>query len=90
MPSWNCETHGDINEVRFDGYDFGDRMLEGMYFRAKFGKENEFLEVFIEPEFDDEYWDDLNKKKWLKEAEKHAKTMDFAYCVICNEECIVE
>lgn len=54
----------------FDGYAFGDRLLEGVMFKATVTKGK----LSVEPCPDAErYLKDLNRKKWLKEALQYAK-----------------
>ena len=54
-----------------DGYSFGDRLLEGVLFEVKF-KDDKILSLKVEEDSKD-YFDDLNKTKWLKEAKKYAQ-----------------
>lgn len=62
------------NQAKFDGYSFGDRMLEGVMFVATI-EEDKTLSVAIDPDSAD-YFSDLNEKKWLKEALNFALTND--------------
>jgi hypothetical protein len=63
-----------MNTITFDGYSFGDRLLEGVMFEADI-EDNQIRDVRIAPSHDDSYWEDLNQKKWLKEAEQYVKDM---------------
>ncbi len=60
------------NEAYFDGYPFGDRLLEDVTFKGivKDGK----LSVEI-TESDADYFSDLNQKKWLNEAKSWLEDM---------------
>lgn len=64
-----------MRTVRFDGYAFGDRMLEGVCFLADIDETDpesiEIENVRIAPDCDDEYWKELNTKKWLKLATRY-------------------
>ncbi len=75
---FNCEDCGDLDYVLINGYDFGDRLLEGVMFR---GFPDGHVE--IDPE-GAEYFKDLNQKKWLKEAKRHfAEVMEMGDEVTC-------
>ena len=64
------ENGKQYNEAYFDGYQFGDRQLEGVMFRAfiKDGK----LKVELAKKEDEGYFKTLNTKMWLKAALEHA------------------
>jgi hypothetical protein len=54
--------------VKFHGYDFGDRILEDVYFQA------DIIDGVVSNVAPDNpncrYWDGLNHAKWLKEAKE--------------------
>ncbi len=52
-----------------DGYDFGDRLLEGVYFYAKISDDRYSLEIVKTSAPD--YMENLNKNKWYKTALNH-------------------
>lgn len=54
----------------FDGYSFGDRLLEGVIFKAELLPDG-FLEVSTAPK-SVSYMEDLNEKKWIEAALKYA------------------
>jgi hypothetical protein len=56
-----------------NGYNFGDRLLEDVYFEVKF-KGNKVLSVKVEKDSKD-YFSELNQKKWLKEAKEYAESV---------------
>lgn len=65
-----CDDCGPIDHALLNGYHFGDRLLEDVYFKITVsGKKLQAEPATIE---DDAYLDDLNKKKWLREAMKYA------------------
>ena len=70
------ETTAAIPENIFliDGYDFGDRLLEGIMFEIEFSANGKIVSVKTDPDAE-AYLDDLNKKKWLKAAKVHAKSL---------------
>ena len=82
-PLFKCDNCGDLDYVLFDGYGFGDRMLEGVIFKGfKSGK----VEI---TEDSKSYFEDLNKRKWLKEAKEYLAELDCAQCPTCGDDCDV-
>jgi hypothetical protein len=68
-----CDVCGDIESAKVNGYNFGDRILEGVLFEVKVvGKKLKTTEV--EPSAKD-YFKDLNEKKWLKEANDYLRNI---------------
>lgn len=65
------EQNNKLSSAYFDGYGFGDRLLEGVMFRATI-LENGTIIVTTKPE-DAGYLEDLNMVKWMKEAHEVAK-----------------
>lgn len=63
-----------VKEAWFDGYPFGDRVLEGVMFKATIG-DSGHMSVTIAPSCA-EYFSNLNEKKWLKEAVDFAMDSD--------------
>lgn len=61
-------------KVKFDGYPFGDEVLEEVYFQADI-QGNIVKNVAIDPNSNNEYWEDLNKDKWLKKAKKYLENL---------------
>lgn len=60
-------------EAYFDGYDIGERLLEGVMFKVSI-IDNE-LKVSYSKE-DESYMSQLNKKMWLESALEYAKEND--------------
>lgn len=58
-------------KVKFDGYAFGDRILEDVYFQADIADDGTVSNVVIDPDDDGDYWSDLNQAKWLKMAKEY-------------------
>lgn len=54
--------------VRFDPF---DDELEGVMFNADIDGNGQISNVTIDPAFDNDYWDNFNKAKYLKKAEQH-------------------
>jgi hypothetical protein len=61
-------------KVKFDGYPFGDEVLEEVYFQAEI-QGSIVKNVAIDPNSNNEYWEDLNKDKWLKKAKKYLENL---------------
>jgi hypothetical protein len=55
--------------VRFEGYAFGDRILEGVYFQADVV--NGVVSNVGPDNPNCRYWDGLNHAKWLKVLRSH-------------------
>jgi len=70
-----------------NGYDFFDRLLEGVMFRG-------FPDGHVEFDPDSaEYFQDLNRTKWLKEAKQHLAEVvamgDEVICPHCKDDVVV-
>ena len=63
-----------VKETWFDGYPFGDKVLEGVMFKATIGDSGR-MSVAVAPSCAD-YFSSLNEKKWLKAAIDHAQDND--------------
>ena len=74
--------------VKFHGYNFGDRMLEGVFFQADIDN-GVVSNVAIDPGSDGRYWEGLNHKKWLAEGkaflERHLKSHGSLEAMIGDE-----
>lgn len=84
-----CSNCGPVKQVKFDGYAFGDRMLEGVYFIGTWNEKNNSWSVKIHPDDDDGYWEELNQELWLKRAEEFLaesiEQNDFGFgCTLCT------
>lgn len=58
----------------FDGYNFGDTLLEGVMFKAEIKDNGTMAVSFVNPH--GEYEKGLNQRKWLKEAKEYAEEND--------------
>ena len=63
-----------VKVAYFSGYPFGDRLLEGVMFKATI-QDDGSMKVEVTPESAD-YLRGLNAKKWLKEALEYAQGND--------------
>ena len=78
-----CPDCGEVQSANIDGYFFGGRILEGVYFKITV---NPCIGLMAEtlPE-DEEYLSGLNVSKWLNEAVRFAKNYDNMVCPSCDE-----
>lgn len=87
IPGSGC---GELTSVEFDGYPFGDRMLEDVVFIAELDEEGNISDVRSKDDWDtDGYLQGLNKEHWLKLAREFAKNMDGATCPKCEDDVYV-
>lgn len=77
--SFKCDKCGDLDYVLFDGYPFGDRMLEDVMFRR-------YNDGHVEINSDDAYWQKLNSKMWLETAKEWSDDLDIGTCPKCKED----
>jgi len=77
-----CPDCGPVESALVDGYYFGDRLLEDVFF--KITVESSKLKSELSDEYDN-YMKGLNKVKWLKEAVRHAQNDDNMLCPLCDE-----
>lgn len=70
----------EYQEAYFDGYSFGDRLLEGVMFKAELLPDG-YLEVSTAPR-SASYMKKLNEKEWLDMALDHAINND----IFCENE----
>lgn len=74
---------GQIDYVLFDGYLFGDRLLESVMFRAY--PHMDTIRVTVD-EDSKEFFENFNTKEWLKRALEFAKSNDIATCPKCGKD----
>jgi hypothetical protein len=79
----NCEGCGALEYVLIDGYDIGDRLLEGVMFEIR--QVNGKYTATTRADSKD-YMADLNEKKWLKAMREYAAETDTATCPKCHGE----
>jgi hypothetical protein len=77
---FKCDNCGIVDEVCFDGYAFGDTILEGVIFIA-----NSKGKVRVSEE-NANYFSDLNQKKWLDVAKRYLKETDIVSCCKCDDD----
>ena len=69
MMKFECSNCGDIPIVYFDGYGFGDRMLEGVMFKVSRDSNGEIDVASVDSVEDwdtDAYLIGLNKEYWME------------------------
>lgn len=76
MAKLQCDTCGVLDHVLFDGYAFGDTLLEGVMFEARLTGQTD-VETGS-PMFDvkvaaghEAHWNKLNQKYWLGRRARH-------------------
>jgi hypothetical protein len=84
MIKCKCDNCGELEYVLMDGYSFGDRLLERVMFEVRKNNNTDF-QVNIDKESED-YFNTLNKKKWLKEAKDYASKNDIFTCPKCGDD----
>lgn len=77
-----CDNCGNIDHVLVDGYDFGDRVMEGVMFKVedKDGKPHAIGVI----DSCKEYFEDFNKDTWLRRCEAFCEDLDIAECPNCG------
>ncbi len=81
IPDSGC---GVIDHVLFEGYDFGDRLLEGVKFKARIDSDGHLTVEAADPE--DDYWKGLNMSHWIGQALDFVRDLDVAECPKCMHE----
>ena len=84
---FDCEKCGKIDEAEFDGYPFGDRLLEGVKFVAR-KNDDGTCEVRPKGSDDEAYLGTLNKKMWLDRAKTFAEAYDIFTCPTCGGDAV--
>jgi hypothetical protein len=75
-----CEECGNTRTFQVDGYDFGDRLLEGVMFSVAIREGK--LKCIGYPK--DGYTGTLNMDHWMRVCNDYLKDADFVYCKKCN------
>lgn len=84
-----CEfCNQEIDHVLIHGYDFGDRMMEDVYFKVRSidGKP----ECFGVIEDSKAYMKQFNWDHWKERCEEHCKTYDLGTCPTCHDDVVIE
>lgn len=76
-----CDTCGELEYVLLDGYDVGDRLLEGVLFEIR--KKGKGYTATTQAK-NEKYMKNLNEKKWLREMVRYAAETDTATCPKCR------
>lgn len=82
---FETESGKTIKTAQFDGYSVGDRLLEGLMFQVDI-QDDGSMSVYVKDK-DQEWFDQFNTTKWLKEAQKFAEGNDSFVDPISGEEC---
>ncbi len=73
-----------LDTVLVSGYDFGDRILEGVMFIV--ANNNGTPKVIGVTEECESYFAKLNKKYWYEACFEHCKSLDIASCPDCMDD----
>lgn len=79
MFDWNCSNCGKVDKIVIDGYDFSERVLEGIEVTIHADGRVEW------PEDESGYMKTLNMEHWTKEALDCVKDMDVLPCHKCRD-----
>jgi hypothetical protein len=74
---------GELDHILFDGYSFGDRLLEGVTFKA-FLQDGQIAVDTVDKWDTDPYLVKLNQAEIMDEALRFAQQNDIAECPICH------
>lgn len=80
-------VQGKENEAYLNGYVFGDRLMEDVYFGFQVNEAQDDLEVFIHPSSVD-YFAKFNAKHWFDVAREYALEADLFTDIDCQDDCI--
>jgi len=84
-----CETcNKELDFVYVFGYNFGDRIMEGVSFKVKVVN-NKGICIGVHPD-SKPYMIQFNWEYWKKQCEDYCNNLDLAQCPICNDEVLVE
>ena len=77
------DENKELKYTLVDGYGVGDRLLEGVMFRISLV--NDKPKAIIDPSYDDEYFEGLNREYWYKILEEDFD-IDDCSCPYCDGE----
>ena len=84
---FDCEHCGKVDHALLDGYDFGDRLLEGVMFEVRVADDGT-ISIQVQ-EKHRSYFSQLNEQMWLEAAKERAEEIlsdpgDGFYCPKCH------
>ena len=82
---FETESGKTIKTAQFDGYNVGERLLEGLMFQVDI-QDDGTMKVYVKPE-DQNWFDQFNTTKWLQEAQKFAESNDIFEDPSSGEDC---
>ena len=92
MTKLQCEDCGLIDHVLFDGYNFGDTLLEGVMFEARLvGKDATGAPEYaiVVAKGHEAHWCKLNSEYWLAQAKEYIAGLDVAECPKCHDDVLM-
>jgi len=84
MKQFLCDACGLIPHVEFDGYEFGDKTLEGVKFKAAVKDSNKLTVDTVKDWYTNRHLRGLNRTMWMKAALAFALENDPAQCPKCG------
>jgi hypothetical protein len=82
------ECNKELDFVYVHGYDFGDRVMEGVRFKVRItGAEPDCFGVDDDSEA---YMIQFNWEHWKKRCEEYCENADIAQCPECRDDVIIE
>ena len=77
---------GVIDHIVFDGYDFGERTLEGVKFKAQLNAKYEVEISTVDDWITNSYLCGLNREHWTKAAKDYRDDLEVAESPYCGNE----
>jgi hypothetical protein len=84
---FDCGNCGQIDHVIIDGYNYGDRLLEGVTFEVRRDDDGKFHSQV--EEFSREYFSQFNQERYLNMINEGMEHEEFAICPTCGEEVVI-
>lgn len=82
-----CNNCGKVPHVLVHGYDFGDRLLEDVWFMVE-DVDGKPSVIGVTPDCED-YFSELNKDMWIDACQTYCEHLDVAMCPKCPRDIIV-
>lgn len=81
-----CKTCGLVPCAWFDGYPFGDTLLEDVYFKVKFAHNGNAVVESLDDWKENAYLKGLDEEYWLEQAQDYAESTDVFECPSCHDD----
>lgn len=87
---FKCDNCGDIDEAIIDGYEIGDKILEGVKFKVRKNDDGSCNVESVDDWDSDPYLIGLNKEYWIDLISKYCENQDIFFCPHCHNDVIPE